>query len=241
MSGAEVGDADAEGVLGVFAGYASGDVNISFNAGDGETDSLFGGLYWKRDYGTHRLHAAFMAGLTDNEHVRNVNGTRAVGNYDGLFVSPSVTVSVPLDFMEFPAFLSARASYMHLRLDGYTETGTALPLTIAERDVSVVNLRAQINLPSVREDSEGNISRINLSFGVDATRNSGSDNVAAMVGGTAFGFNADLQDNEAGFARLNVSRISADGRHSLGFNGEVQSGFGSSFAVTGELKASYHF
>lgn len=241
MSGIEKGDAEIDGVFGLFGGYGDSNLSVAFNAGDTEIDSYFGGVYWKKDYGSHRVHAAFVAGATDNEVTRNVGGMTATGDFDGVFYSPSLTVSTPVDRLPVPAYVSARANYVHLDLDGYTETGIALPLTVGDRDVSIINLRGQLNLPQYTEQSNGDTTRINWAIGVDATIDAGSDDVAAIVAATPFGFGAKTEDEVAGFVGLNLAHTSADGMRTLGINGELQSAGSGNMEATGEVSVSFRF
>ena len=52
-----------------------------------------------------------------------------------------------MEFYARPVIASVRVSYAGLFLDGYTETGVANPLTVNDRDVHILNTRAQINVP----------------------------------------------------------------------------------------------
>lgn len=241
LSGIENGDAAGDGVLGLFGGYSESDLTVALNASDTETEAFFGGAYWKKDYGSHRIHAAFVAGATDNETERLVNGTVLRGNYDGFFYSPSLTISAPVDLFETPSYISGRVSYVNLQLDGYTESGTLAPLTVSDRDISVVNLRGQLNLPQVKEQSDGGKTHFNLAVGVDATFDAGSDAVSAAVAATPFSFSADTQEQVAGFVGVNIDHVSADGRYTLGLNGELQSDFNDGVEATGELRISMKY
>ena len=40
-------------MFGLLAGGARGNIDVAFNTQD--TDSVFGGAYWKQDYGSHRI------------------------------------------------------------------------------------------------------------------------------------------------------------------------------------------
>ncbi|MEM7215469.1 MAG: autotransporter outer membrane beta-barrel domain-containing protein [Pseudomonadota bacterium] len=240
-SGVEIGDAELDGVFGLLGGYGDSSISADFNAGSTDIDTFFGGVYWKRDYGSHRVHAAFVAGATDNETSRQVGGMTASGEFDGVFYAPSVTVAVPLDAFETPMYASARANYVHLDLDGYTETGIALPLTVPDRDVSIFNVRAQLNLPQTTEQSSGTVTNVNWFAGVDGTFDAGTEEVTAIVGGAPLAFEASTRDDVGGFVGLNIDHTSADGMKTFGFNGEFLSTVDGTVEVLGELTATFDF
>lgn len=240
-TGIEMGEAELDGAWGLLGGYAGSDIGVAAGAGGTDIDSFFGGIYWKRDYGSHRIHAAFVAGASDNTVMRNVGGGTARGEYDGFFYAPSITVSAPVDLLESPMFVSGRASYVGLDLDGYTETGIMNPLTIGGRTVSVVNLRGQLSLPQVKEHDDGAHTHLNWSLGLDSTIDAGSDNVNAVVAATPFGFSTETVDNTSIFAGLSVTHTSADGARSITFAGEAQSDLNGGFQASGEVRATFQF
>ncbi len=241
LSGIETGDAEVNGVFGLLGGYSDSRLSVAYDAGETEIDSYFGGLYWKRDFGAYRVHAAFLAGATDNKVSRSVNGIDANGDFDGMFYSPSLTVLKPIDLFAVPMSVSARANYVYMHLDGYTETGTPLPLTVDDRAVSLFNARAQVNFPRFFDHADGNATRVNLAVGLDATLDAGSDEVAAVVAGVPFSFVADTEDELAGFVGINIDHSWGNGRHTVGFDGELQSAFDGGVEATGGLTASFRF
>lgn len=241
LTGLETGDVEVNGVFGLLGGYGDSRLTVSYDAGETEIDSYFGGLYYKREFGSYRVHAAFLAGATDNKVIRTVNGLDAHGDFDGLFYSPSLTVAKPIDLFAVPMSVSARANYVYMHLDGYTETGIALPLTVDDRTVSLFNARAQINFPRFFEHSGGNATRVNLAIGLDATLDAGSDEVGAAVAGVPFSFGGDTEDEVGAFVGINVAHSWGNGRHTVGFDGELQSTFDGGVEATGGLRASFRF
>ena len=237
----EMGEAELEGAWGLLGGYARSDLGVAAGAGGTGIDSFFGGIYWKRDYGSHRIHAAFVAGASDNTVMRNVGGGTARGEYDGFFYAPSITVSAPVDLLESPLFVSGRASYVGLDLDGYTETGIMNPLTIGGRTISVVNLRGQLSLPQVKTHDDGAHTHLNWSLGLDSTIDAGSDNVNAVVTATPFGFSTETVESTSIFAGLSLTHTSADGARSITFAGEAQSDLNGGFQASGEVRATFQF
>jgi hypothetical protein len=153
-----------------------------------------------------------------------------------------VTVAAPIEVLPFPAYVSARASYVGLFLDGFAETGTALDLlTVEDRDVGMFNFRGQLTVPQSISQDNGRHTHIEWRAGIDARSGTGSDSVNALVAGAPLVFSADVDDTVSGFAGFDLMRTSADGMKSVALSGEVQSGFDGGFTATSELKASLRF
>jgi len=230
-----------KGSYGVFGGYARSKIDIDFNAGDVETDSVFGGAYWKIDYGTFRVQLALVAGSADQDTTRNVGGVTARGETDGWFFSPSITLAAPIEGLSFPLIASGRIAYAGLFLDGYTETGGVLPLTVDDRDVQLFSTRAQLTLPQVIDNKDGSTTRIDWRAGVDAQFDAGSDDVSLTVAATPFSFSADLDNEVAGFIGSSVTYTSDNGLYSLSASGEVQSAFDGGYKAVGEIRGAVNF
>jgi len=232
---------DARNSYGVFGGFARSRIDLEFNAGDVETDSVFGGAYWKMDYGTFRVQLAVVAGSADQDTTRNVGGVNARGEADGWFFSPSLTLAAPIEGLSVPLIISGRVSYAGLFLDGYTETGVANPLTVGDRDVSVFSTRAQLTLPQVIANKDGSTIQIDWRTGVDAQFDAGSDDVSLTVGGTPLSFSADLDNQVAGFIGSTVTYTSENGLYNLSASGEIQSTFDGGYKAIGQLRAAVNF
>ncbi len=241
ISGVESSEIIDNSSVGFLAGYSDSRVSLNENAGETDITSYFGGAYWKRDFSGFSLNAAFVAGATDNEATRNVGDQNAEGDFDGTFYAPSIAVAVPINNWDKPAYFSARANYVLLQLDEYTETGVDLPLTVEDRNVSLFNTRAQLNFPQTFTQSNGGVFDLNWTLGIDATFDAGSDDVEAIVAATPFSFVANAEDMVAGFFGLDVGYSSEDGLRTVGFNGEFQPTFDGGFGAVAELRAIFRF
>lgn len=245
LTGIETGSADVDGTIGLFGGYARSNISVDSGAGGNHIDTFFGGGYWKRDYGSHRINLAFAGGTTDNENTRNVGGLAANADFRGWFVAPSLTVAAPADILPVPAYVSARVNYVGLFLDGYTETGPAPGLlTIGDRDVNLFQVRGQLTLPQTILQDDGNHTHVEWRIGVDAQFDAGSDNVDAAIAGvpgTPFSFSADTDDEISGFSGVDITHTSADGMMSLILSGELQSDFDNGYEAVGKLTATVSF
>jgi len=245
-SGIETG-AYADGIWGVFGGASNSSLGLQFGQGSLDVDSVFGGLYYKRDYGDFRINAAFALGNADHDSVRNTTGAASsTANFDGWFYSPSLTLEAPIDvFGSLPgASISGRINYTSLQLDGYTETGGPAPLTVGDRDISLFGARAQLNLPTSQILDNGTFARLDLNLGLDA-QYIDSDNVNSIInigGPTGLNFAADIDDRVSGFIGAGLSFASEDGMSTLSFSGEFQSDFDSQDdRATGEIRATFRF
>ena len=232
-----------QGVWGVFGGSANSDIRNDFGSSTLEVDSVFGGIYYKRDYGEYRINAAFTAGTADHESTRRfiVGNENSVADFDGEFYSGSLTASIPMNVLSVPANLSGRLSYTNIQLDGYTEIGGAAPLTVAERDVNVFGVRAQVNLPKTLVQDSGIHSHFDFNFGVDSQFFDSDTVVAIGPSSTAFNFSAEVSDRLSGFVGAGLSITSADGSETLGLFGEVQTDFNDDTRLSGEVKATFKF
>lgn len=240
MGGVEYGPDD--NLLGLFGGYGRSDLDLEFGAGNVDVESYFAGGYWKRDYGSHRIHLAFAGGTTDHDYTRNIaGGGAAKGNADGWFIAPSATLAVPVEMLAVPLVASLRAGYAGLFLDGYTETGIATPLTVSSRDVHLFNARAQLAVPHLRVNADGSHTHVELRFGADGRFEAGSDNVNATVGGAAMAFSADMDDEIGAFAGATLAHSSASGAATMTLSGEVQSVDGDEFQVSGQARITFRF
>ncbi|MCP4044694.1 MAG: autotransporter domain-containing protein, partial [Gammaproteobacteria bacterium] len=230
------------GMLGLFGGYGVSGLDFQYSAGETDITTFFGGGYWKQDYGSHRIHLAFAGGFADHEMVRNIGATVANGDSNGWFISPSATIVAPITAMPVPTLASVRVSYAGMWLDGYTETGTvANALTVASRDVHLLNGRAQLIFPNTSINEDGSHTHMELRVGVDGQWDAGSGNATVATGGSAINFSADLDDQIAGFIGANFSRTSADNMFTLTASGELQSTIDGGYEATGELKAGWKF
>ncbi len=233
-----------QGTLGLFGGYGTSDVEIAYDAGSTETDTLFAGAYWKKDYSTHRVNLALIAGLTDQEFRREINGATPVtakGETDGWFISPSATFTVPITALPVTTFGSVRVSYAGLFLDGYTETGVANPLTVSDRDIHLFNTRGQLAFPHDFDNEDGSSVHLEVRAGVDAQYNLDSDEVSGVVGGTPINFSADLDDRVSGFVGATLIRTNQKEDLTFAISGEVQSTFDGGYEAVGELKVVKRF
>ncbi|MCP3669812.1 MAG: autotransporter outer membrane beta-barrel domain-containing protein, partial [Gammaproteobacteria bacterium] len=231
------------GIIGVLGGYGVSNIDIDYDAGSTDTDAAFAGVYWKKDYGTHQVNLALIGGSADQEFRRNIAGSNstAKGKADGWFISPSATVTVPIAAMPVTTFGSVRVSYAGLFLDDYTETGITTAVDISDRDIHLLNARAQLTFPHDFENRDGSHSHLEIRAGVDAQYDMDSDKVNGVIGGTAIKFSADLDDKVSGFIGATFTRSNHKGDLAFAISGELQSTFDDGYQAVAEARVIKRF
>lgn len=240
----------AEGVqsggfrAGAFSGWSHSRLKTATNASEVKVNSGFAGLYAQKDWATHWLRAVISGGYAGNESRRFVGNAAAEADFDSFFVAPGV--SGGFQFGEYaperPLWASVRVHYGGLFIDGYRESGSAAPLTVASRDVHVLNTRAQVSAPMTQRGTDGAVFYLEGRAGLDAQFNLGGNQVNTTVAGTPFNFNASFDDEiVSGFAGFTLSRTSADGRSMFKASGEALAASDGSFEARGNMTASWFF
>lgn len=220
---------------------------VGFSQSDNDAQSLFGGAYASFDGTILTLDLGLTGGTigqSDSRLVDNnqVNGLQTVtGSTDGLFVAPQAALSSRFDGLGMVLQPTVSAGYTGLFLDGYSETGTTAPLTVADRDVHL--LHGRIELAAIVEGmAAGDISyQFSPYVGVDSRQRAGGDRINANLLGQTLVFDSGGEANRtSAFAGLRLSFTQSD---RLDFNAALESGFGSngSHAIEGHLSARLAF
>jgi uncharacterized protein with beta-barrel porin domain len=185
---------------GVFAGYAAGDLDAANNALDLGSDSAFGGFYLGHDGERSFLNLSLAAGSSSFDSARRVANNRVAGgierakaDYDGLFVSPSLTLGTALAAGSGTLTPSLRLRYTGLFLDGYSETGSAAALDVEDRTITILDARAELAYAFAAIETAGGDLFQSIRLGVDGSLASSSD-VSAELGIAALGI--DVAEDE---------------------------------------------
>ena len=147
------------------------------------------------------MDASLTAGVRNNKSERVVNAVAgqevAVGTYDDLFFTPSVTFGKPviMPYRNIPLTLSITLRYTGQWSDGYTETGlTTANLTVDDRYSHVVTSRFEVE-SALKEFSFGRkLLRVRARTGLDASAVMGDENVDITVLGQTTSFNPNGRD-----------------------------------------------
>lgn len=220
--------------LGGLVGYFGSTTSVL--GGEEQLDSQTGviGLYGKTGIGVIDLDFSVLAGVSSHTSKREVvaNGTTdtASGAFTSVFIAPSLGASLPVLSRDGTTVaLRGEVSYVAGLTSGYTETGSAMNLTVGGQSIGFLDVRLGVE---VRQDVGHNAALV-AKAGVLGQANLGSSTVtvstlghtvdAGSPGTSSFGvyggvgFDAALSHN----VTLKVSLdgvVRADGRNSLSAN-----------------------
>jgi uncharacterized protein with beta-barrel porin domain len=152
---------------GLFAGYTDGSIasQPAGSIGDNsrrhviDQESWFAGAYGRAFWGQAFADLIVTAGETQNDSTRRILNNLAptgvefaTGAYDGWFFNPELTLGVELPLGGGVKLVpSASVGYAGVYLDALTETGSQAAITLAARDVELIDGRLQLELRSKGE------------------------------------------------------------------------------------------
>ena len=154
LTGGGMAGADHEvgaGHAGGFAGLARGRSRFDNNSEDLTSTSYFGGLYGDYAFPRIVLNAALTGGFSTFDGSRDIydnmsgGGTGQVDWHStGLFASPAVTVSFPLEVDAGTLIPSLRGRYGGMRVGNHTEHWASIDLDVDSRMVHLLDMRGQM-------------------------------------------------------------------------------------------------
>lgn len=233
------GFASDERMYGAFLGGSYAQLETDFDTQQLDAASFFGGVYGEIRAGSYRISGSFAGGISNFSSDRQIaNSTVAGGletataDYDGYFISPSLTVGRAVGER---TEISLGGHYAALFLDSYSETGSSSNLTVASRTAQVAAVRAQAaHLVYQRLTDSGRLS-LQSWAGIDGIFNFGDDVEASVAAGAFSAFPAAFTESAAvGFAGIGISHTPTSGNWSL--NALVEGRYGSD--AYKEIKAS---
>ncbi|MEM1076605.1 MAG: autotransporter domain-containing protein [Pseudomonadota bacterium] len=214
---------------GAFAGGSYSRIESDNDTQEVDATSVFAGLYLDRQYGAYWLNAAAMIGYTQFSSVRTVANNlasdgleTASADYNGYFISPSVTVGRSIGNR---VQASLGGYYAGLFMDSYDESGSAAGLDVDSRDVHVAAVRAELRYDAHQSTNKTGLMKVKTWGGVDGLFNLGSDDIDASIAGLPLSFSASFADSAAvGFVGLGVTQSTTDGR--LYINASLEGRYG---------------
>ena len=143
--------------LGLFVGGGQSRLEIDQNAGDTKTDTTFGGVYGRWSFAGFAvpsfLDFALHGGGSTNTTSRTINSNVApfmqvaTASYDSSYVSPEFKYGIELPlWREYTLTPSLGLRYVAGFFGGYTETGSAANLTVANRAIQDLEERGELKL-----------------------------------------------------------------------------------------------
>lgn len=195
---------------GLFAGFAEDERDAATGLHDIDSDHTFGGAYARLFLGPIFMDGIVTAGRSDSSSTRIVANNAAAGgqdtlraDYDGWFVSPEVTLGTELAVSKGVKLVpSISAGYAGLYLDSFTETGSQAAVAFAERDIELIDGRAQLEARFAGTGWHGE-----LRAGVKGWTSIGDDTISGVLASTA-AFNVGLageEDSVAPFAGADIT------------------------------------
>lgn len=232
---------------GAFGGGSWSDIGVQTGTQNIEVSSGLGGVYARKDWENHWIKAVITGGYAHHDSQRQVAAAAmqtARAKYDGYFIAPGISAGTRLaqPSENHSLWGSIRVHYGSMFLDGYRETGSAAPLTVASRDVHILNTRAQLSSPYTQRGHDGALFQFEGRLGVDAQFNLGNNQVNTTVAGTPFSFRASFNDELiSGFAGATLKRTSSDGRLYFAANLEGHLISDGSYEVRGQANGGWRF
>lgn len=184
------GQVTASTRLGFLAGGSINQTSLSLNAGQIDTDTLFGGVYSRTIAGPGFLDLAVIGGSLDNSSKRIIGGGLAMetanASYGGWFITPLLTFGHRFALGDNLIFTPAlKARYVAAHFDGYTESGSSANLVVSDRDFRAWEERFELSLAS-RQRWDGNQITIRTHIGTLAQQRAGDSALSIALLGQNF-------------------------------------------------------
>ncbi|MBN9547568.1 MAG: autotransporter domain-containing protein, partial [Alphaproteobacteria bacterium] len=221
---------------GLFLGGAAGSTEVDDEAQEIVHRGVFAGVYLDYDAGGHFAEAAFVAGVLQERSRRRVANNlvldgveTARADFNGFFLSPSVTLGMRLPVTAGTLMPSVRLRYAGLFVDDYEETGSDGDLAVSRRNVNLFEARGQFALALTPVSTPNQAWQTTLRAGIDAIAQS-SDDVSATLLGQDISFPAGGRKFALrGFAGADVTAEVGAG---MTLNAGFEAGYGSDNAFT---------
>ncbi|TGP55335.1 autotransporter domain-containing protein [bacterium M00.F.Ca.ET.230.01.1.1] len=232
---------------GLLLGGAAGSTEVDDDAQEIVHSGVFAGGYLGYDAGAHFAEATFVAGVLQERSRRRIANNQVLdgietarADFNGVFLSPSVTLGMRLPVAAGTLIPSVRLRYAGLFIDDYAETGSDGSLAVSRRDINVFEARGQLTLALAPVSTRGQTWQTTLRAGIDAIAQ-GSDDVSAMLLGENISFAAGGKKIVVrGFAGADVAAEVGAG---MTLNAGFEAGYGSdnAFTVRGQARLSKAF
>jgi hypothetical protein len=196
---------------GAFAAAAAAQGEVGSSQATDISASIFGGQIGLRQ-GMMFAQASASLGLLDLSGSRQVADNMVAGGLltaesdsTGRFVSPALVAGLDLAMGEMTLTPSLAGRYTQLTLSGYAEDGASDDLSVSERMVEELAVRAQLALALTPMLTEAGGFAWTLRAGADARRRSGEDIVAALAGSPVRFASGAHGDSLGGFVGANLN------------------------------------
>ncbi len=238
-------------LFGLFGGVASGDITADNSDNTIDSNAIFAGGYFQREFGSNFIRLSLVGGQLSSDGSRQVFNNLVAGGietgsseYDSYFVAPSFEVGTRFENLlaNKPLLASLQLSYLHLSEDGYTETGVENPLTVDDSQSDYLNARAQITLPHEISLGTGPDALLEFTAGIDGQFALGSTSRNASVLGSDIVLNPTYDDQLVrGFLGGSLRQQTRDGRGVFSIGADGFFGGSNDREIRGTLSFQYVF
>lgn len=204
--------------LGAFFGASGTEIDTNANQQESDVKSIFGGWYASLKADRFTVDLGITGGATKHDNTRKVDNNQVDGlqtlssKFDGAFIAPELSIRSQLDIGAAGILQpTLRVGYSGMFLDGYTETGSTAPLTVAERDLHI--LHARFELAMLMSSQWANNFNVNFSpyVGVDGRSLVDGEAVSATLLGQNLSFNPGGEEDVASaFAGVRLALLKAE-------------------------------
>ncbi|RAZ88965.1 hypothetical protein DPM33_21300 [Mesorhizobium hawassense] len=232
---------------GLLLGGAAGSTQVEDDAQEIVHRSAFAGGYLGYDAGARFAGANFVAGVLQERSRRRVANNLALdgietarADFNGIFLSPSVTLGMRLPVATGTLIPSVRLRYAGLFIDDYAETGSDGDLAVSRRDANIFEARGEVALALAPVSTPSQAWQTTLRTGIDAIAQD-SGEVSATLLGQDISFGAGGKKMIVrGFAGADVAAEVGAG---MTLNAGFEAGYGSddAFTVRGQARLSKAF
>lgn len=175
--------------FGLYGGYAYHRLRASGDSTTTDVNTLFGGTYASYRGDSYFLDATGTVGVGIYDNDRQVINTGVSGgvetaraDYNGYFLSPSLTIGTDTQILGRAVTPSVRLRYAALFLDSYTESGSSANLSVGSRTAHFGEVRGQLAVYAKEAQTGQGAMNAVLRVGVDGIFNWGDDVDATLLG-----------------------------------------------------------
>ena len=228
-------------------GGARGSASTAGGSPQTDLSGFFAGLYasWHRNDMT--IDVSLSAGNIAVDQTRLVANNMVAGGvetaqaaFDAGFFSPDLTLTRLVAAGERHLEVSVSLSYAGFVVEGFSETGAADGLSIADRTIHVAQARAQLTLPNERQRQGGAIIRSEIYVGVEGGLQFGDPTITGDLLGQALAFDPGNGANADVFGGIGVEQFSQGGA-SVFAAIEVSNRLGGGLSVAGQAGFRFRF
>lgn len=237
---------EIEQVMQGFGGEKT-EIATDTNQQESDVENFFGGLYAAFNADDLTVHLGVTGGTTTHEGSRlvdnnQINGLQTVARtFDGTFLAPELSVSGQYDMGDTIVQPTLSIGYTGMFLDGYTETGSSAPLTVADRDLHLLHARFELAALLNAAGNDSDDYTYSPYLGIKGSSLVGGETVNATLLGQNVSFTPGGAKNIASiFAGVRVSVMQTNGFNVLA-DFEASYDTEQSSTIAGSLRFNWQF